>query len=428
MAFDHNEIEKKWQKKWEIKRCFNVELDLTRPKFYALSMFPYPSGSGLHIGHIASYTPTEIIARFKRANGFNVLHPMGYDAFGLPAEQYAIRTGIHPSVITEQAISNFRRQLKSFGYSFDWNREISTCDPSFYKWTQWIFIQFFKKNLAYQKKTPVNWCPHLRTILANEEVINGRSERGGHLVFKKRVLQWILKITQYADSLLEGLKHLDWPKHTLEGQKNWIGKSQGVRIFFSVFNSKKKIEVFTTRPDTLFGVTFLVLAPEHPLASEIAGSSHKKQVLDYQKQAQNLSEVDRQIGKNKTGVWTGAWVIHPLTKEKIPVWIADYVLMEYGTGAIMAVPAHDERDFEFANTFHLPIKKIMDHKTLPFEGDIPHINSDFLNGLQGKEARQKIIQRLEALSVGRVETQYKLKDWIFFSAKILGGAFPRRVF
>lgn len=424
MAFDHKKIENKWQKKWEESHCFKAQVNLNQPKFYALSMFPYPSGSGLHIGHLASYTPTEVVARYKRARGFNVLHPMGYDAFGLPAEQYAIRTGIHPSVITEQAIANFRRQLQSFGYSFDWDREISTCDPSFYKWTQWIFIQLFNKNLAYQKKTPVNWCPELRTILANEEVVDGKSERGGHPVIRKPIKQWLLKITKYADQLLEGLKMLNWPERTIEGQRNWIGKSQGARLSFAVKDSKEEIEIFTTRPDTIFGATFMVLAPEHPLTINIASAKQRPAVLQYQKYTQNVSDVDRKMAQNKTGVFTGAYAIHPFTKKLIPIWTADYVLMEYGTGAIMAVPAHDERDFEFAKTFNLPIKKVMEGKSLPVVGNTRHMDSDFLNGLAGQAAIQKTIQQLEKVKCGQKEIQYKLKDWIFSRQRYWGEPFP----
>ena len=424
MAFDHKTLEQKWQKKWEENKCFKAEVDLNKPKFYALSMFPYPSGSGLHVGHLASYTPTEIVARFKRSQGFNVLHPMGYDAFGLPAEQYAIQTGIHPSVITQQAIDNFRRQMKSFGYSFDWDREISTCEPSYYKWTQFLFIQLFKKGLAYQKKVPVNWCPVLRTILANEEVIDGKSERGGHPVIKKPVKQWLLAITKYAERFLQDITLLEWPERTIEGQKNWIGKSQGTRIFFPIKNSEKKIEVFTTRPDTLFGVTFMVLSPEHPLTEEITTEAQKKEILTYQEKTLRISDVDRKAAESKTGVFTGAYAIHPFTKEEIPIWTADYVLMDYGTGAIMAVPAHDERDFDFAKKFKLPIKKIMECEDLPFTEDSSHIQSDFLNGLDKEEAIKKIINEIEKNKYGKKETQYKLKDWIFSRQRYWGEPFP----
>ena len=476
MAFDHQALEKKWQKKWEKGQCWKAQVDWSKPKFYALGMFPYPSGSGLHIGHLASYTPTEIIARYKRARGFNVLHPMGYDAFGLPAEQYAIQTGIHPSVITHQAISNFRRQLQSFGYSFDWSREINTCSPDYYKWTQFLFLQFFKKTLAYQKKTPVNWCPVLKTILANEEVIDGKSERGSHPVIKKPVKQWLLAITKYSERLLKDMCFLDWPERTIEGQKNWIGKSEGADIFFPIKNHPEKhIEVFTTRPDTLFGVTFMVLSPEHPLLKEITTEKHKKAVQDYQEKTLSLSDVDRKKGESKTGVWTGAYALHPWTQEEIPVYVADYVLMDYGTGAIMAVPAHDERDWAFAKTFDLPIKQVItresraepapmaepasrrtqdvpetqesssfpqqreslqdlkhtshpqteaEHSFLLDTGDGMHINSDFLNGLNNKEAIERVIIELEKQKKGNRKTQYKLKDWNFSRQRYWGEPFP----
>ena len=424
MSFDHIELEKNWQKKWEESRCFHAEVDWNKPKFYALSMFPYPSGAGLHIGHLASYTPTEVVARYKRSCGFNVLHPMGYDAFGLPAEQYAIRTGIHPSVIIKQAIDNFCQQLKSFGYSFDWEREISTCEPNYYKWTQSLFIKFFKNGLAYQKKVPVNWCPALRTILANEEVVDSKSEVGGHEVIRKPVKQWLLAITKYADRLLKDLSTIDWPERTIEGQKNWIGKSTGVRIYFSVKTSDKTIEVFTTRPDTLFGSTFLVLSPEHPLLEELTVEEQKKAVQEYKKQVQSMSDVDRKAGENKTGVFIGSYALHPFTKEEIPIWTADYVLMDYGTGAIMAVPAHDDRDFEFAKKFNLAIKKVIECDTLPFIGDNQHINSDFLNNLNNEEAITKMIQELEKNKSGKKEIQYKLKDWIFSRQRYWGEPFP----
>ena len=424
MAFDHKKLEQKWQKKWADSKCFKAEEDPNRPKFYALSMFPYPSGSGLHIGHLTAYAPTEIVARYKRCRGFNVLHPMGYDAFGLPAEQYAIRTGIHPSVITHQAIDNFRRQLKSFGYSFDWDREISTCEPEYYKWTQLIFLKFFKERLAYQKKVPVNWCPALKTILANEEVIDGKSEIGGHPVIKTPIKQWLLSITKYAERLLQDLELLDWPERTVEGQKNWIGKSEGARILFPIKNSSKNIEMFTTRPDTLFGVTFMVLSPEHFLTEEITTEEHKKNVRDYQEKTLRMSDVDRKATENKTGVFTGNYAIHPFTKEEIPIWTADYVLMDYGTGAIMAVPAHDERDFEFAKKFNLPIKKIMKCEELPFIEDSLHIQSDFLNGLNKEDAIKKIISEIEKNKYGKEEVQYKLKDWIFSRQRYWGEPFP----
>ena len=428
MAFEHKKLEKKWQKKWAESRCFQVKVQPKKPKFYALSMFPYPSGSGLHMGHLASYTPTEVIARYKRSRGFNVLHPMGYDAFGLPAEQYAIQTGIHPSVITQQAIDNFRRQLQSFGYSFNWDREVSTCEPSYYQWTQFLFKKFLKKSLAYQKKIPVNWCPGLKTILANEEVIDGKSERGGYPVIKKPIKQWLLAITKYAERLLEDLPLLDWPERTIEGQKQWIGKSSGACVFFSIKNSKKKIEIFTTRPDTLFGASFMVLSPEHPLIEEITVKEYRQKVKAYQEKTLQISDVDRKAAKNKTGIFTGAYAIHPFTREELPIWTADYVLMDYGTGAIMTVPAHDERDFEFAQKFQLPIKKVIKCEELPFDGDGPHVNSSCegfsIDGLKNQEAIEATIKYLEKKKIGNRETQYKLKDWVFSRQRYWGEPFP----
>ena len=424
MAFDHKKLEAKWQKKWEQAGCFKAEVSFKKPKFYALNMFPYPSGAGLHIGHLASYTPTEVVARYKRCRGFNVLHPMGYDSFGLPAEQYAIRTGIHPSVITLQAINHFRFQLKSFGYSFDWDREISTCEPPFYRWTQFLFLQFLKKGLAYRKKTMVNWCPALRTILANEEVVDGKSERGGHPVIKKPVEQWLLKITQYADRLLKGLQTLNWPERTREGQRHWIGKSFGLRIRFPVQNSNLGIEVFTTRADTLFGVSFIVLSPEHPLVGQIVTDQQKQKVDPYLRQSRTISDVERKTAKNKTGVFTGAFVSHPFTGQKLPVWVSDYVLMDYGTGAVMAVPAHDEKDHEFAQKFKLPVLRVIKGGPLPFTGDGVHVDSGFLNGLNNKSAIQKVCERVEATGCGKKEVQYKLKDWIFSRQRYWGEPFP----
>ena len=321
-------LEKKWQKKWEENKTFKADPTSTRPKYYALDMFPYPSGVGLHIGHIASYTPTDIVSRFKRAQGFNVLHPMGYDAFGLPAEQYAIQTGIHPAITTQKAIENFRRQLKYFGFSFDWDREISTCEPSYYKWTQFIFTKLFEKGLAYQKEVPVNWCPALKTVLANEEVIDGKSERGGHPVIRQPMKQWMLKITAYAERLMQDLDLVDWPERTKEGQRNWIGKSEGAQVQFALQNSKEKLEVFTTRPDTLFGVTFMVLAPEHPLVSQLTTAELQESVKDYIHKSSLKSEVDRKANTEKSGVFIGSYALHPLTQEKIPLWISDYVLMD----------------------------------------------------------------------------------------------------
>ena len=431
MSFNHNEIDQKWQKKWEESRCFTAKIDLNKKKFYALDMFPYPSGAGLHVGHLASYTPTEIVSRYKRACGFNVLHPIGYDAFGLPAEQYAIQTGVHPAKTTMKAVQNFKRQLKSFGYSFDWSREICTCDPGYYKWTQKIFLLLFKKGLAYRKKAPVNWCPALRTTLANEEVVGGKSERGGHPVVQKHIQQWILKITAYANRLLNDLKDVDWPKRTVEGQTNWIGKSHGLLMDFSIKNSDRKIPIFTTRPDTLFGAAFMVLSPEHPLIQEeFSNNKEFPEILKYQEKCQSMSALDKQKNLSSTGVFSGSCAVHPLTGEELPVWIADYVLMEYGAGAIMAVPAHDERDFIFANKFNLPIKKVVQPVSacgsddLPFVGEGVSCSSEFLNGLSTKQAIQKMNRYIEEKKLGVPTVQYKLRDWIFSRQRYWGEPFP----
>lgn len=431
MAYNHSDIDSKWQKKWEAGQTFKAENNSSKPKYYALDMFPYPSGAGLHVGHIASYTPTDIISRFKRAQGFNVLHPMGYDAFGLPAEQYAIQTGVHPAVTTEKAIENFRRQLKAFGFSFDWTREISTADPKFYKWTQFIFTKLFEKGLAYQKEVPVNWCPALRTVLANEEVVDGKSERGGHPVIRMPMKQWMLKITDYAERLLNDLDKIDWPERTKEGQRNWIGKSEGAFVNFGIEGHKESLEVFTTRPDTLYGVTFMVIAPEHPLVKQITTAAQKSAVMAYVDQAARKSEVDRKASLEKSGVFTGCYALNPVSGEKTPIWISDYVLMDYGTGAIMAVPGHDQRDFEFAKTFSLPIKQVLkseveeDNKLeKAFEGEGTLMNSGSLNGLKKTEAIQKMIAELENKKLGKRHVQYKLRDWLFSRQRYWGEPFP----
>ena len=428
MRNNHREIEKKWQKRWEDSKAFYCRREPDKPKFYALSMFPYPSGSGLHIGHLASYTPTEVVARFKRAKGFNVLHPMGYDAFGLPAEQYAIQTGIHPEEVTKKAIERFRRQLKSFGYSFDWGREISTCDPSYYKWTQYLFKIFYKKKLAGQARSAVNWCPALRTVLANEEVIEGKSERGGHKVLRVFKKQWTLKITKYCERLIKDLDDVDWPEKTKVAQKNWMGKSEGALISFAVKNSNKSFSVWTTRPDTLFGVSYMALAPEQALVHQITTKDREEKVKAYQKQCRSKSEKQRKSAKEKTGVWTGAYAKHPITNKDLPIWIADYVLMDYGTGAIMAVPAHDQRDYEFARHFKLKIPPVIKSKTLPYEGDGPHIHSSCkeisLNGLNNKSAKEKMIAWLEKSKKGQRQIQYKLRDWLFSRQRYWGEPFP----
>lgn len=426
MTYKPLEVEAKWQKQWESSQAFKAENKSSKPKYYALDMFPYPSGAGLHIGHIASYTPADIVSRYKRANGFNVLHPMGYDAFGLPAEQYAIQTGVPPAQTTEKAIETFRRQLKLFGFSFDWSREISTCDAKFYKWTQFIFTKLYEKGLAYQKEVPVNWCPALRTVLANEEVVDGKSERGGHPVVRVPMKQWMLKITAYAERLLQDLDKVDWPERTKEGQRNWIGKSEGARVKFKVAGHGDELIVFTTRPDTLFGATFMVLAPEHPLISKITATEKKSEVQAYIKKAAAKSEVDRKANTEKSGEFTGAYAEHPLKAgQKIPIWISDYVLMDYGTGAIMAVPGHDSRDFEFATQFKLPIVRVLESsEELPFEGDGKLVNSEFLNGLDKKQAIEKMIQHLEEKKLGEKEIQYKFRDWLFSRQRYWGEPFP----
>ena len=437
MSYPHNKIDKKWQDRWDSEEAFKCEVDWSRPKFYVLDMFPYPSGSGLHIGHLASYIPPDVFARFKRAKGFNVLHPFGYDAFGLPAEQYAVQTGTHPEKITQTAIRNFRRQIKSFGFSFDWSREISTCDPSYYKWTQKIFKILFKKGLAYQSEAPVNWCPRLRTVLANEEVIDGKSERGGHEVIRKPMKQWMLKITAYSERLLKGLNDIQWPTWTKTAQKNWIGKSTGALVSFPILNPSKELSalspegcltVFTTRPDTLFGATYAVIAPEHPLLLKLTSKEQKSEVLAYIKACERKSEVRRKQELEKTGVRTGAFLENPITKEPLPLWTADYVMMDYGTGVIMAVPAHDARDFEFAGKFNLPVKTVIQCDTLPFEADGLHINSKTkdlnINGLNNKEAILKVIAFLEKTKQGERKTQYKLRDWLFSRQRYWGEPFP----
>jgi len=426
MAYDHISIEKKWQKIWESKQAFKAENKSSKPKYYALDMFPYPSSQGLHVGHPEGYTATDIVSRYKRAKGFNVLHPMGWDAFGLPAEQYAIQTGVHPAITTQKAIDNFRRQLQSFGFSYDWNREISTCDPKYYKWTQFIFLKLFEKGLAYQKEAPVNWCPALKTVLANDEVVDGKSERGGHPVVQIPMRQWMLKITAYAERLIADLDKVDWPERTKEAQRNWIGKSEGAQIFFEVAGRKEKIEVFTTRPDTLFGATFMVLAPEHPLVEALTTPDNKEEIQKYKEASARKSEVDRQISKEKTGAFTGSFATNPVNSEKIPIWIADYVLTSYGTGAIMAVPGHDTRDFEFATKFGLEVIRVIESDgDLPYEGDGRMVNSSFLNGTTNKkEAISKMLNFLEDKKLGKRTTQYKLRDWLFSRQRYWGEPFP----
>ncbi|MBO8171478.1 MAG: leucine--tRNA ligase [Bacillaceae bacterium] len=427
-SYPFRKIEPKWQNYWEENKTFKVQDDEDKPKFYALDMFPYPSGAGLHVGHPEGYTATDIVSRFKRMQGYNVLHPMGWDAFGLPAEQHALDTGEHPREITKKNIDNFRRQIKSLGFSYDWEREFSTTDPSYYKWTQWIFLQLYRKGLAYVAEVPVNWCPALGTVLANEEVIDGKSERGGHPVIRKPMKQWMLKITEYADRLLEDLEELDWPESIKEMQRNWIGRSEGAQVRFKVDGTDEEFEVFTTRPDTLFGATYCVLAPEHKLVDKITTPEQKEQVEAYREQAAHKNDLERtDLNKEKTGVFTGAYAVNPANGERIPIWIADYVLITYGTGAIMAVPGHDERDWEFARKFDLPVKEVVQGGNLekePYTSDGPHVNSEFLNGLNNKDAIEKMIQWLEKEGKGERKISYRLRDWLFSRQRYWGEPIP----
>ncbi|MCI2254274.1 leucine--tRNA ligase [Domibacillus sp. PGB-M46] len=428
MNFDHKKIEQKWQHHWEQNKTFKMNNDLDKPKFYALDMFPYPSGAGLHVGHPEGYTATDILSRFKRMQGYNVLHPMGWDAFGLPAEQYALDTGNDPAEFTEQNINNFRRQIKSLGFSYDWDREINTTDPDYYKWTQWIFLQLYKKGLAYVDEVPVNWCPALGTVLANEEVIDGKSERGGHPVERRPMRQWMLKITAYADRLIEDLEELDWPESIKDMQRNWIGRSEGAEVTFNIDGHDETFTVFTTRPDTLFGATYAVLAPEHPFVEKITTAEQKEAVEQYIDGVKSKSDLERtDLAKDKTGVFTGAYAVNPVNGEKMPIWIADYVLITYGTGAIMAVPAHDERDYEFARKFDLPIKEVVAGGNIEEEaytGDGEHINSDFLNGLNKEDAIAQMIAWLEKEGIGTKKVTYRLRDWLFSRQRYWGEPIP----
>jgi len=428
MAFNHEKIEQKWQKVWEENKTFRTTEDEGKRKFYALDMFPYPSGAGLHVGHPEGYTATDILSRMKRMQGYNVLHPMGWDAFGLPAEQYALDTGNDPAEFTELNINNFRRQIKSLGFSYDWEREINTTDPNYYKWTQWIFLQLYKNGLAYVDEVAVNWCPALGTVLANEEVIDGKSERGGHPVERRPMKQWMLKITAYADRLLEDLDELDWPESIKEMQRNWIGRSEGAHVHFTIDGYDDTFTVFTTRPDTLFGATYAVLAPEHPFVEKITTAEQKEAVEAYLDQIKSKSDLERtDLAKDKTGVFTGAYAINPVNGERMPIWIADYVLMSYGTGAIMAVPAHDERDYEFAVKFELPIKEVVaggDVSKEAYTGDGEHVNSDFLNGLDKEEAISNMIQWLQANEKGEKQVTYRLRDWLFSRQRYWGEPIP----
>ncbi|MBN3556506.1 leucine--tRNA ligase [Fictibacillus nanhaiensis] len=428
MYYNHKTIEKKWQTFWDENKTFQTKEEYDKKKFYALDMFPYPSGAGLHVGHPEGYTATDILSRMKRMQGYNVLHPMGWDAFGLPAEQYALDTGNDPAEFTETNINTFRRQIKELGFSYDWDREVNTTDPSYYKWTQWIFIQLYKKGLAYVDEVPVNWCEALGTVLANEEVIDGKSERGGHPVVRKPMRQWMLKITAYADRLLEDLDELDWPESLKDMQRNWIGRSEGAEVHFDVDGHSSKITVFTTRPDTLFGATYLVLAPENKLVNDIVTEDQKESVTAYQRQVETKSDLERtELAKEKSGVFTGAYAIHPVTGAKLPIWIADYVLASYGTGAIMAVPAHDERDHEFAVKFELPIAEVVAGGNVAEEaytGDGEHVNSDFLNGMQKEEAIAAMNEWLSENKKGEKKITYRLRDWLFSRQRYWGEPIP----
>ncbi|MEE2632462.1 MAG: leucine--tRNA ligase, partial [Candidatus Neomarinimicrobiota bacterium] len=435
LSYNHKQIEPKWQEYWAKNSTFVTSED-SKPKYYVLDMFPYPSGSGLHVGHALGYVATDIVARFKRMKGFNVLHPMGWDAFGLPAEQYAIKTGTHPSITTSQNIQNFKRQINQLGFSYDWSREINTTDPEYYKWTQWIFLQLYNQGLAYQEEVAVNWCPELRAVLANEEVVDGKSDIGGHPVYRTPMKQWVLKITKYAESLLNGLEDLDWPENIKELQKNWIGKSEGVEINFSIKDSSEEpIKVYTTRSDTLFGATYMVIAPEHPLVDKIVTEEQKTAVEKYTKETQQKSDFDRtEINKNKTGIFTGSYAINPLSKEEMEIWVADYVLISYGTGAIMAVPGHDERDWEFAKKYDLPIKEVVkggDVTEAAFidKGDAIIVNSSHpdtlsIDGLTVEEAIKETIQYIEEKKLGTGAVNYKLRDWLFSRQRYWGEPFP----
>lgn len=428
MVYNHRVIERKWQKYWDENKTFKTLDDHTKEKFYALDMFPYPSGAGLHVGHPEGYTATDILSRYKRANGYNVLHPMGWDAFGLPAEQYALDTGNDPRDFTKTNIDTFRRQIKELGFSYDWDREVNTTDPNYYKWTQWIFKKLYEKGLAYVDEVPVNWCPALGTVLSNEEVIDGKSERGGHPVERRPMRQWVLKITDYAEKLLADLDILDWPESLKAMQRNWIGKSVGAEIDFKIEGTDKAFTVFTTRADTVFGVSYCVLAPEHKLVEEIVTVGQRAAVEEYLDIVKRKSDLERtDLNKDKTGVFTGAYAINPVNGEKVELWIADYVLASYGTGAVMAVPAHDERDYEFATKFNLPIKAVIEDNgevVVPFFGDGKHINSDFINGLNNEEAIAKVIEFLEENKVGRSKVTYKLRDWLFSRQRYWGEPIP----
>ena len=429
MPFEHTKIEKKWQKYWDENKTFQTDVwDFTKPKFYALDMFPYPSGQGLHVGHPEGYTATDIVSRMKRMQGYNVLHPMGFDAFGLPAEQYAIKTGNHPEGFTLENISTFTKQLKMLGFSFDWDKCVSTCDPKYYKWTQWIFKQLYNDGLAKNVDIPVNWCEELGTVLANDEIIDGKSERGGYPVVRKNMKQWVIDIPAYAEKLLAGLEDIDWPESTKEIQRNWIGKSVGALVDFKVADYDDQFTVFTTRCDTLFGATYCVLAPEHALVEKITTSQQKEAVEEYIKVCSTKSELERtELNKEKTGVFTGAYAINPVNQKKIPIWISDYVLAGYGTGAIMAVPAHDDRDWEFAKKFDIDIIPVLaggDVNKEAWTQDGVHINSGFLDGMNKEEAIEAMVHWLEENKCGQKKINYRLREWIFARQRYWGEPIP----
>ena len=429
MAYNHKSIEQKWQKYWDDNEIFKTDDFLDKPKYYILDMYPYPSGSGLHVGHPLGYIATDILARYKRHQGYNVLHPMGWDAFGLPAEQYAIKTGTHPSVTTKENINNFKRQIKMLGFSYDWTREINTTDPGYVKWTQWIFIQLYNKGLAYEAEVPVNWCPELKAVLANEEVIDGKSDIGGHPVLRVPMRQWMLRITKYAESLLSGLDDVDWPHSIKELQRNWIGRSEGTKVLFELPSISKHLEVFTTRHDTLFGATYIVIAPEHPLVEDLLIEDQRILVKQYIEETSKKSDLDRtELNKEKNGVFLGSYAINPANGKEIPIWISDYVIMGYGTGAIMAVPGEDERDWEFATKYDLPIIRTVepskDFSGGAYTGDGPAINSEFLNGLYIDEAKEKMASWLEDNKKGERTGQYKLRDWLFSRQRYWGEPIP----
>ncbi|MCF3651961.1 leucine--tRNA ligase [Synoicihabitans lomoniglobus] len=434
--YDFSSIEPRWQSFWAENGAFRAEDASPKPKYYVLDMFPYPSGAGLHIGHPEGYTGTDILCRYKRAQGFNVLHPIGWDAFGLPAEQHAVKTGTHPATNTAANIDNFRRQIKALGFSYDWEREINTTDPHYFKWTQWIFLQLFERGLAYVDERPVWWCPALKTVLANEEVVDGKSERGNHPVERRALRQWVLKITAYAERLLADLKHVDWPDSTKRMQEAWIGRSEGAEVRFGLENTGlDDLVVFTTRPDTLFGATFMVLAPEHPYVDSLTSPEQRDAVEAYRKQAAAKSDLERtDLAKDKSGVFSGAFAVNPANGQRVPIWIADYVLMGYGTGAIMAVPAHDERDFEFATKYKIPVVQVIEpadhsgngegHPELPYVGDGNLVHSDGYSGLSWREAKQKITADLEARGKGKPTINYKLRDWLFSRQRYWGEPIP----